>query len=145
MPGLTRRRPLTTVGACRGSSRGSADDGPGTRPAADRGTRHARELLVHEVDHVAADPVVVEEIAGDEKEIGPVFKNGIDHESECVAHVLAVVPIVQVDVGGVRDPEGSIHASIVAALLAEPWSIIRNADSSSRRGSVALPRRRHAT
>ena len=77
----------------------------------DRGTGHARELLVDEIDHVALDAVVIEEIAGDEKQIGPGVEDGIDHAGERVAHGLPIVPVVQVDIGGMRDLERSYHRS----------------------------------
>ena len=79
----------------------------------DRGTGHARELLVDEIDHVALDAVVVEEVAGDEEQIGPGVEDGIDHAGERIAHVLAIVPVVQVDIGRMRDLERSYHRSCI--------------------------------
>ena len=80
----------------------------------DRRTWHARELLVDEIDHVALDAVVVEQVAGDEEQVGPDIEDGIDHAGERIAHVLAIVPVVQVDVGRMRDLQRSYHRSIVA-------------------------------
>ena len=77
----------------------------------DRGTRHARELLVDEIDHVALDAVVVEQVAGDEEQIGPGVEDGIDHAGKRIAHVLAIVPVVQVDIGSMRDLQRSYHRS----------------------------------
>jgi hypothetical protein len=75
----------------------------------DGGTRHARELLVDEVDHVAVYARVVEEVAGDEKEVRPGIEDGIDHTGKRVSHGFRVVSIVKMDVGGMRDLERSYH------------------------------------
>jgi hypothetical protein len=54
---------------------------------------------------------MVEEIAGNEEQIGPVVEDGIDHACKRIAHGLAVVPVVQVDIGGMRDLQRSYHRS----------------------------------
>jgi hypothetical protein len=77
----------------------------------DRRTGHPRELLVDEIDQIAMDAVMVEQVARDEKQIGSRSEDGIDHAGERIAHVPAVFAVVQVHVGGVRDLQRSDHRS----------------------------------
>jgi hypothetical protein len=60
----------------------------------DDGTRHAGELLVDEVDHVTFDPGVIEEIAGDQKQIRSYVEYGIDYFSKRMPNRRAVGAVV---------------------------------------------------
>jgi hypothetical protein len=65
--------------------------------------RDARQRFVDEIDDGAVDAVVVEEIAGDEEEIGIRLDDDVDDVRERVPRVSAFVAVAEVDVGGMGD------------------------------------------
>ena len=74
------------------------------------------ELIVDEVDVGVVDTVVVEQVAGDQKEVGIHLARRIDDAGECPfgaaaesVGCLVGVATVQVHVGCVHDGQGSLH------------------------------------
>jgi hypothetical protein len=108
--GLVEQRDVTTgLGEV-----GAAQDGTVVPDIVIAGDDHGRagdtrQLLDDEIDDRALDPIVIEQIAGDQEQVGPAVAHDVDDTREGLAHFGAVGTVMEVNVGGVGDTQRSNH------------------------------------
>ena len=66
-------------------------------------------MRINEIDSLALHLVVIEQIAGNQKQIGIRIQHGIHDLAECFAYLHAVRLVIEVDIGGVDDFEWADH------------------------------------